>query len=49
MWYVFPLYEVRISSFQRAPGRLTTRPLPVYFATKFPFVMPFWVLSKDEI
>ena len=31
------------------PGRFTTRPLPVDFATKMSVVRPFSVLSKDEI
>ena len=38
-----------ISSLLRTPSRFTIRPLPVYYATKFAFVSPFWVLSKDEI
>ena len=33
----------------RTPGRFTTRPLPVYFATKMSVVRPFSVLSEDEI
>ena len=33
----------------RTPGRFTTRPLPVYSATKMSVVRPFSVLTKDEI
>ena len=33
----------------RTPGRFTTRPLPVHFATKMSVVRLFSVLSKDEI
>ena len=31
------------------PGRFSTRPLPVHFATKRPVVRPFSVLSQDEV
>ena len=33
----------------RTPGRLTTRPLPVYFTTKMSVVRPTLVLGKAEI
>ena len=33
----------------RAPGGFTTRHFPVYFTTKWPFIRPIEVLSKDEI
>ena len=41
-------YEGRISSLRRTPGRFTTRPLPVYFATKFPFVGHLGSLARTK-
>ena len=44
-----PKTRFSIWTLLRTPGRFTTRPLPVHFATKMSVVRPFSVLSKDEI
>ena len=44
-----PKTRFSIWTLLRAPGRFTTRPLPVHFATKKSVVRLFSVLSKDEI
>ena len=44
-----PKTRFSIWTLLRTPGRFTTRPLPVYFATKMSVVRPFSVRSKDEI
>ena len=44
-----PKTRFSIWTLLRAPGRFTTRPLPVHFITKMSVVRPFSVLSKDEI
>ena len=44
-----PKTRFSIWTLLRTPGRFTTRPLPVHFATKISVVRPISVLTKDEI